>query len=58
MTRFALEQDREGLERSVPMGRFSIATDAAGAAIFLVSPTASWITGVILPVDGGMATLR
>lgn len=58
MTAFALEADEEGLEESVPLGRIGRPDDAAGAAIFLSSRAASWITGAILPVDGGMVTLQ
>jgi NAD(P)-dependent dehydrogenase (short-subunit alcohol dehydrogenase family) len=29
-------------------------SDIANAALFLVSDAASWITGVVLPVDGGL----
>lgn len=36
-----------------PMGRFGTPTDVAGAVIFLSSDESSWITGVVLPVDGG-----
>ena len=36
-----------------PMGRFGEASEIAAAAVFLVSPSASFITGVALPVDGG-----
>jgi NAD(P)-dependent dehydrogenase (short-subunit alcohol dehydrogenase family) len=35
-------------------GRGGIPEDMAGAAIFLASPASRWITGVILPVDGGV----
>ncbi len=38
----------------VPMGRFASVTDVANAALFLASDEATFITGVALPVDGGM----
>ncbi len=37
----------------VPVGRWGQPEDVAGPALFLASPAASFITGVILPVDGG-----
>ncbi len=58
MTAFALDADEEGIEESVPLGRVGRPDDAAGAAIFLSSRAASWITGAVLPVDGGMVTLQ
>jgi NAD(P)-dependent dehydrogenase (short-subunit alcohol dehydrogenase family) len=36
-----------------PMGRWGQPQDVAGAAVFLCSPAAAFITGVTLPVDGG-----
>jgi NAD(P)-dependent dehydrogenase (short-subunit alcohol dehydrogenase family) len=41
-----------------PLGRNGQAADAAEALLFLASDQASWITGVVLPVDGGVTAGR
>jgi len=37
----------------IPCGRWGVPADLAGATVFLCSPAANYITGIILPVDGG-----
>lgn len=37
-----------------PIGRYATPAEVAGAAVFLASDQASFITGVVLPVDGGL----
>jgi NAD(P)-dependent dehydrogenase (short-subunit alcohol dehydrogenase family) len=44
----------EDLARAVPIGRIGAPEEVAAAALFLVSDDASYVTGVALPVDGGM----
>jgi 3-oxoacyl-[acyl-carrier protein] reductase len=38
----------------IPLGRFGSVDDVAGTIEFLVSDTASYITGAVIPVDGGL----
>ena len=42
------------LTRAVPLHRWAEACEVAEAIVFLASPAASFITGVALPVDGGV----
>jgi NAD(P)-dependent dehydrogenase (short-subunit alcohol dehydrogenase family) len=44
---------REEIVQRTPLGRWGQPEDVAGAAVFLCSPAAAFITGAILPVDGG-----
>jgi 3-oxoacyl-[acyl-carrier protein] reductase len=40
--------------QSVPLGRMGVAEDMAGSAVFLASEDAAYVTGICLPVDGGV----
>ena len=49
------EARRVRLER-VPLGRFGTPEDAAGLACFLASDAASWLTGQVVVLDGGISS--
>jgi NAD(P)-dependent dehydrogenase (short-subunit alcohol dehydrogenase family) len=44
----------ERVARWYPLGRIGDPEDVAGAALFLASDEAAWISGAVLPVDGGL----
>lgn len=54
-------RDPQVMERAAkwyPLGRIGRPADVAAAVLFLASDAASWITGVTLPVDGGLLAGR
>ncbi|MDF1609033.1 SDR family oxidoreductase [Hoeflea sp. YIM 152468] len=57
MTAFATARDEqvEKVGAGVPLGRIGRPDDVAGAAIYLCSRAGSYITGAIVPIDGGLS---
>ena len=53
--RCALGEDRVAqMTTQVPLGRIGTVEDVAGVVGFLASPAAAYITGAVIPVDGGL----
>ena len=55
MTVISDDTMRKMVESMVPRRRTGMTEDMAGAAIFLASPAGSYVTGSVLPVEGGLS---
>jgi NAD(P)-dependent dehydrogenase (short-subunit alcohol dehydrogenase family) len=51
----ALTERGKKIIEHTPLGRFGSPEDLIGAVLWLLSPAASFVTGVVLPVDGGFS---
>jgi NAD(P)-dependent dehydrogenase (short-subunit alcohol dehydrogenase family) len=56
MMAFALDnpEAREAIEQTVPLGRIGRPDDVAGLALFLASRAGAYLTGTVIPLDGGI----
>jgi NAD(P)-dependent dehydrogenase (short-subunit alcohol dehydrogenase family) len=59
MTRWAFDSPdvRNAIVKGIPMGREGTAEDIGGTAIYLASRAGAYLTGVVIPVAGGLATI-
>lgn len=57
MSSVVLDKSRQKVLAHIPMSRFGDGEDLQGAVVYLASPAASYVTGVVMPVDGGYMTL-
>jgi NAD(P)-dependent dehydrogenase (short-subunit alcohol dehydrogenase family) len=53
-----LEAFGEAIAQSAPMQRIGKPADMAGVAVYLAGPASTYVTGAVIPVDGGIATCR
>jgi NAD(P)-dependent dehydrogenase (short-subunit alcohol dehydrogenase family) len=51
-----LEAFGESIARSAPLGRIGRPDDMAGVAVYLASRAGAYVTGAVIPVDGGLGT--
>ena len=55
MIAFALEAGEDAVARNVPLGRIGRPDDIAGTVLFLASRAGCYLTGAVVPVDGGLS---
>jgi len=54
MTRALPDAQQDKLRAAIPAGRFGDVSDIVGAVQYLASPAAAYVSGAVIPVDGGL----
>jgi 3-oxoacyl-[acyl-carrier protein] reductase len=54
MTAVLSEERKTQIVGNIPLGRYGTSAEVADAVAFLASPEATYITGSVIPVDGGL----
>ncbi|MGE2715872.1 SDR family oxidoreductase [Mycolicibacterium litorale] len=58
MTKVLLSAGEDAVGAALPLGRVGRPDDMAGIAVFLASRASAYVTGTVIPVDGGVSTIR
>ena len=54
MTGVLSDEQRAAITAQVPLGRYARPEEVAGAVVWLASDQAAYVTGAVVPVDGGL----
>lgn len=54
MTEVLTDEQKDAIKTQVPLGRYAAPEEIAGTVVWLASDAAAYVTGAVIPVDGGL----